>query len=158
VLGLAPVIQFLAHPRADFFSDLGGIDRRIEPPAASTADCMSGYCSLQASNAPSSDCARWTWPSEAAAAGWCSNSLNLLRQSGPSSAIIRRLTKAQPMGGASLCSFCNSAAYSGGKRSGMVAISWATFISGPLRLPSADASADASAARLGSPPTSRLPA
>ena len=39
----------------------------------------------------------------------------------------------------------------------MVAINWATFISGPLRLPSAEASADASPARLGSPPISRLP-
>ncbi len=51
---------------------------------------------------------------------------------------MRRLTKAQPIGGASLCSFCNSAAYSGGSRSGMVAINCATFISGPLSRPSAD--------------------
>ena len=48
---------------------------------------------------------------------------------------MRRLTKAQPMGGASLCSFCSSAAYSGGNRSGMVAINWATFISGPFEPP-----------------------
>ena len=51
---------------------------------------------------------------------------------------MRRLTKAQPIGGASLCSFCSSAAYSGGSRSGTVAINCATFISGPLRRPSAD--------------------
>ena len=48
--------------------------------------------------------------------------------------------------------------FGGGSRSGMVAISWATFISGPLRLPSADASADASLARFGSPPIIRRPA
>jgi hypothetical protein len=36
-------------------------------------------------------------------------------QSGPSSAIMRRLTKAGPMGGASDCSFCSSSAYSGGR-------------------------------------------
>ena len=61
-------------------------------------------------------------------------------QSGPSSACMRRLTKAQPMGGASLCSFVSSAAYSGGSASGMVAISCATFMIGPLRPPSAAAS------------------
>ena len=33
---------------------------------------------------------------------------------------MRRFTNAQPMGGASLCSFISSAAYSGGKASGMV--------------------------------------
>ena len=60
---------------------------------------------------------------------------------------MRRLTKAQPIGGASLCSFCNSAAYSGGSRSGTVAINCATFISGPLSRPSADDSALASPAR-----------
>ena len=53
---------------------------------------------------------------------------------------MRRLTKAQPMGGASLCSFISSAAYSGGSASGMVAMSWATFMIGPLRPPSAAAS------------------
>ena len=36
--------------------------------SASTADCMSGYCSLQASARPSCAVARCTWPSEAAAA------------------------------------------------------------------------------------------
>jgi len=71
---------------------------------------------------------------------------------------MRRLTKAQPIGGASLCSLASSAAYSGGNRSGMVAMSWATFISGPLRLPSALASAEASPARFGVPPRIRRPA
>ncbi len=46
--------------------------------SASTADCMSGYCSLQASALPSSERARCTWPSEAAAAGLCSNSRELV--------------------------------------------------------------------------------
>ena len=51
----------------------------------------------------------------------------------------------------------SSAAYSGGSRSGMVAISCATFISGPLRLPSALASAEASPARSRSPGGRRPP-
>ena len=55
---------------------------------------------------------------------------------------MRRLTKAQPIGGAWLCSFVSSAAYSGGSASGMVAISCATFMIGPLSPPSAAASAD----------------
>ena len=50
---------------------------------------------------------------------------------------MRRLTKAAPIGGASDCSFCNSAAYSGGSRSGTVASSCATFMIGPFRPPSA---------------------
>src|SRR5689334_20818327 len=65
--------------------------------SASTADCMSAYCSLAASGEPSLACARWTWPSEAAAAGSCSKVAKRDAQSGPSSAIIRRLTKAQPI-------------------------------------------------------------
>ena len=31
VLGLALVIELLAHPRADLLGDLGGVDRRIHP-------------------------------------------------------------------------------------------------------------------------------
>ena len=71
---------------------------------------------------------------------------------------MRRLTKAQPMGGASLCSFINSAAYSGGNASGMVAISWATFMIGPLRPPSAAASSMAFLPRSSASPNSRAPA
>ena len=71
---------------------------------------------------------------------------------------MRRLTKAQPIGGASLCSFCNSVAYSGGSRSGMVAINCATFISGPFSRPSAEATAVASLARLPAPVSIRRPA
>ena len=33
MLGLAAVIQFLAHPRADFLADFAGVDGRIEPPS-----------------------------------------------------------------------------------------------------------------------------
>ena len=33
VLGLAPVIELLAHARADLLADLGGVDRGIEPAA-----------------------------------------------------------------------------------------------------------------------------
>ena len=47
------------------------------------------------------------------------------------------------MGGASLCSFISSLAYSCGSASGMVAISCATFMIGPLRPPSAAASSAA---------------
>ena len=71
---------------------------------------------------------------------------------------MRRLTKAQPIGGASLCSFCSSAAYSGGSASGMVAINWATFMIGPLSPPSAAAKRDALRARSSAPPSSRAPA
>jgi len=46
----------------------------------------------------------------AAAAGWCSKLSNWRCQSAPSSAVMRRLTKAQPIGGASLCSLVSSAA------------------------------------------------
>ncbi len=56
---------------------------------------------------------------------------------------MRRFTKAHPMGGASLCNLASSMAYSGGSASGMVAISWATFMIGPFRPPSALASAAA---------------
>ena len=70
---------------------------------------------------------------------------------------MRRLTKAAPIGGASLCSFCSSSAYSGGRASGMVAISWATFIIGPLRPPSARASAAALPAPRSFAPISRAP-
>src|SRR5262249_23407493 len=124
MLRLAAVIQFFAHARADLLGDFARVDRRVEAAAdrqepfqllqiGLTADCISGYCSLHASASPPSERARWTCPSEAAAAGWCSKFANLLSQPAPSSAIMRRLTKAQPIGGASLCSFCSSAAYSG---------------------------------------------
>ena len=60
---------------------------------------------------------------------------------------MRRLTKAQPIGGAWLCSLISSVAYSGGSASGMVASSCATFMIGPLSPPSAAASSSALAAR-----------
>ena len=57
---------------------------------------------------PSSAIALWTWPSEAAAAGVRSNARKRFSQSGPSSASIRRRTKAGPIGGAAAWSFCSS--------------------------------------------------
>ena len=66
----------------------------------------------------------------------------LVRPVGPNSAIMRRFTNGQPIGGASLWSFCNSSTYSGGSRSGMVAISCATFMIGPFSPPSAAASSE----------------
>ena len=86
-----------------------------------------------------------------------SNSPKRSRQSAPSSACMRRLTKAAPIGGASDCSFCSSAAYSAGKASGMVAMSWATFMIGPLRPPSARVSAAALPAPRSFAPMSRPP-
>ena len=71
---------------------------------------------------------------------------------------MRRLTKAQPIGGASLCSFISSAAYSGGSASGMVAMSCATFMIGPLRPPSAAASSMAFLPRSSLRPNNRAPA
>ncbi len=56
---------------------------------------------------------------------------------------MRRRTNAGPMGGACDCSWESSWAYSGGSASGMVASSCATFMIGPLRPPSAAASAAA---------------
>ena len=53
---------------------------------------------------------------------------------------MRRLTNAQPIGGASLCSLVSSVTYSGGSASGMVASSCATFMIGPFSPPSAAAS------------------
>ena len=106
--------------------------------SASTADSMSGYCSLQARLLPSRETARCTWPSEAACAASCSKLLNLCSQSGPSSLAMRRLTKGQPIGGALDWSLASSSAYSCGQRVGDGGESCATFISGPLRPPSAD--------------------
>ncbi len=68
---------------------------------------------------------------------------------------MRRLTKAAPIGGASACNFCNSSAYSGGSRSGIVAMSCATFMIGPFKPPSAAVSALALRWSLPSPPPNR---
>ena len=81
-----------------------------------------------------------------------------LSQSGPSSAAMRRRTKAQPIGGAWLCSWPSSAAYSAGRASGMVASSCATFMIGPFSPPSAAARLAASRSRSGSRPSRRLAA
>ena len=81
-----------------------------------------------------------------------------LAQSGPSSAAMRRRTNGQPIGGAWLCSWPSSAAYSAGSASGMVASSCATFMIGPFSPPSAAASAAASLSRSGSSPNRRRPA
>ena len=103
---------------------------------------MFGYCSLQATVRPSWSTTLWTWPSDAAAAGSSGNSAKRLAQSGPSSATMRRRTKGLLIGGALLCSWASSAAYSAGRASGMVAISCATFINGPFRPPSASLQLD----------------
>ena len=71
---------------------------------------------------------------------------------------MRRLTKAQPIGGAWLCSLISSLAYSGGSASGMVASSCATFMIGPFSPPSAAASSSALAARSSGTPKKRAPA
>ena len=104
---------------------------------------MFGYCSLQATVRPSCSTTLCTCPSEAAAAGSRGNSAKRAAQSGPSSATIRRRTNGLLIGGALLCSWASSAAYSAGSASGMVAISCATFINGPLRPPRASLSSAA---------------
>ena len=119
------------------------------PPRRPTA-CRDIAACRRAAPRPSAS-ARCTCPREAAAAGLRSKEPNRACQSGPSSACIRRLTKAAPIGGASLCSFWSSAAYSGGIRSGIVARSCATFMIGPLSPPSACASAAAFEASCPSP-------
>ncbi len=126
--------------------------------SASTADCMSGYCSFIASGSPSSDTARCTWPRDAAAAGWRSKDFSFDCHEGPSSAAILRRTNGQPIGGASFCNFISSEAYSGGSASGMVARSCATFMIGPFRPPSAAASWIAFWPRSSAKPKSRAPA
>ncbi len=159
VLGLAAIVELLAHARADLLADLawcrsrnragGGSPAaiataadRLRPPTAcrDIAACRpAARRRASARDAPGR--AKRQRPADAR------NSSNFSAQSAPSSAIIRRLTKAQPIGGASLCSFGSSAAYSGGSRSGTVAINCATFINGPLSRPSAADSALASPAR-----------
>ena len=86
--------------------------------SASTADCMSGYCSLAASARPSWPNARCTWPSDAEAAGCGSKLLKRCAQSGPSSAIMRRRTNAGPIGGACDCSCDSSCGVLGRQRLG----------------------------------------
>ena len=71
---------------------------------------------------------------------------------------MRRLTKAGPIGGAADWSFWSSAANSGGSRSGIVASIWASFITGPLRPPSAEARSAAFFGSERSRPKSRAPA
>ena len=85
------------------------------------------------------------------------NSANRSAQSGPSSATMRRRTNGRPS--AAHCSAAGRApaAYSAGSASGIVAISWATFISGPLRPPSASLGRRAWPRRAAGP-SSRAPA
>ena len=131
VLGLALVVELLAHAarrspwRSRVVSIAGSMRRWIANShssccrSASTADCMSGYCSLQASGSPSmrrgamhlaERGGRRRLVLEARRTCFC--------QSAPSSAIMRRLTNGQPIGGASLCSLASSSAYSGGSSVG----------------------------------------
>jgi len=112
---------------------------------------MSGYCSFTASGRPSCAVARCTCPREAAAAAFISKPANFSCQSAPSSAAMRRRTKAGPMGGAFVCSLMSSAAYSGGSASGTVASICATLMSGPFNRPSASRRMIASRARASSP-------
>ena len=79
--------------------------------SVSTAEAISGYCSLQATAfAARASRALWTWPSEAAAAGLKSNSAKRSRQSGRVRRLMRRRTKPAPIGGACDCSRMSSSA------------------------------------------------
>ena len=107
--------------------------------SASSAEAMSGYCSLQP---PTSRPSRQDGVMDLAERGGERGLLvEALRTSpaspGPSSVAMRRFTKAQPIAGALACSCASSRAYSGGSASGMVASSCAAFISGPFSPPSA---------------------
>ena len=102
--------------------------------------CMSGYCSFTQGRAGERH-ARWTWPSEAAAAASRSKLGKRLLPIGAKLGRHAPATNGQPIGGAWLCSLASSAAYSAGSASGMVARSCATFIIGPLSPPSAAARA-----------------
>ena len=142
--GLRACSRVLRAPRADLLEDLARVDGRahaavdreqhvelltgrLRPPRP----CRDIAACRRAARRRAS-VARCTCPSEAAAAGLRSKLPKRLCQSGPSSACMRRLTKAAPIGGASLCSFCSASAYSGGSASGMVAKSCATFMIGPF--------------------------
>ena len=72
--------------------------------SASTADCMSGYCSFAAKTARRGERALWTCPSEAEAAGFAFKTCEAALPVRPSSAAMRRRTNGQPIGGAWLCS------------------------------------------------------
>ena len=74
--------------------DLAALDQ-----LAADASALPGIRSVTI-DAPSRAVARWTWPSDAAAAASCSNAPNLSCQSAPSSADMRRRTNGQPMAGA----------------------------------------------------------
>ena len=141
-LGLALVVELFAHPLADLARDLARVDRGARAPmqreqksrferSVSTAEAISGYCSLQASRSPLRLKARCTWPSEAAAAGLKSNSAKRSRQFGPSSACMRRRTNEAPIGGACDWSFVNSAAKSPGPRRGWSSASARPSSAGP---------------------------
>ena len=159
MLRLAHVIELLAHPLADLLGDLAGIDGGVHAAMEREDEFelleirLHGRLHvwiLQLAGKRRTVLGRRpvNLPERRGGRGIEIERAEAPRQSAPSSACMRRLTNAAPMGGASLCSFCSSAAYSGGTRSGMVASSCATFMIGPFRPPSACASA----AALGHPP------
>jgi hypothetical protein len=132
MLRLALVVELLAHPLADLLGDLAGVDGGIEPAVDREGHLELaqirlhgglhvGYWSLQASGVPSWWWRRWTLAQGRGSAGLRSKEPKRSCQPRPSSACMRRFTKAAPMGGASDWSFWSSAAYSGGSRSGIVA-------------------------------------
>jgi hypothetical protein len=163
------IVELFANPLADLARNLACVDGGVQTPVEREHDLELAQVGLHgglhvrvlelAGERPSiRRRGAVNLPSDAAAAGWRSKEPKRVCQPGPSSACMRRRTKAAPMGGASLWSFCSSAAYSGGTTSGMVARSCATFMMGPLRPPSACARAAALPAELPSPPNSRFPA
>ena len=158
MLGLAPVVELLANALADLLGDLGGVDRRIhaavdgEHPFELLQVGLDrrlhvGILQLAGQLRAGVGAGAMHLAERSGRRRMMLEARELARcQSGPSSAIMRRLTKPQPMGGAWLCSLASSAAYSGGSASGMVEMSCATFMIGPLRPPSAAASSMALAA------------
>ena len=165
------VVQLLAQAGRDLLVDPAGVDRgvvaaveaedqpelrrgRLRPPLP-----CSGIAACRRRSRPSWQLALWTWPERGGGRGARAGTRRSgSAQSGPSSATMRRRTNGLPIGGALLCSCASSAAYSAGSASGMVAISWATFISGPFSPPSASLQLGGVATRRADGPSSRAPA
>ena len=117
--GFASIVELLAQPVADLALDFAGIDHRYETPMQRKHEAELGEVgfhrrrhvgilqlardALAAQRDGAVHLAERSGRSRAR-----SNSLEFRRQSGPSSACMRRRTNEAPIGGASDCSLINS--------------------------------------------------
>src|SRR5688500_987727 len=83
-----------------------------------------GRCTLTATRRPLRSCARWTWPSDAAASGVGSNSAKALEMRTPSSSATIRSTSVNENGSTLSCRRASAVKEAGGGRSGRVERSW----------------------------------